>query len=182
MLCFLQLIEQPSNDRVLCVDLLLQLFDMAFISIRSFEISSMERPVNPNERQLAKPANHSTDSGRLFTTIRGSSMPGGYYSAAELAKFALAALPGRASEIARLADKERWPFVTKIGRGGAAGEIKLYTIPKYVQAAIALKRHREIHAELAQQEQQAQQQAANALVPPPLPTSRRRQRRRWRRR
>ncbi|MFY3986096.1 Mu transposase C-terminal domain-containing protein [Achromobacter xylosoxidans] len=91
-----------------------------------------------------------------------------FYSAAELTNLGLAVLPRKVENIVRRADSEAWPFIltrAKLG-GGTAGEIKRYTIPKYVQAAVALKRHREIQAEFAAQEQERD---ANALAALPTP-------------
>lgn len=69
-------------------------------------------------------------------------------SAAELVSFNLPVLPTKVENITRRADRERWPFVTQLGRGGHSGEIRLYTVPPYVQAAIALKRNKEIRSQL----------------------------------
>lgn len=84
------------------------------------------------------------------------------YSAAELARFRLSSLPGRASEIKRLADHECWPFIVERGVGGNAGEIRRYAVPRHVEIALALKRHKEIQSALA---------SSNTTRPAPLTTT-----------
>lgn len=98
-------------------------------------------------------------------------------SAAELASFNVSGLPGTIQGIMDRAKGECWPFVATSGRGGGSGKIKLYAVPKYVEAAIALKRDKEIRARLdlenAQHEndghtpQMAVTQTALAGVAPP---------------
>jgi len=67
-------------------------------------------------------------------------MNGTVYSATELVAMSLPNLPTKVENIARLAERESWPFVTAHGRGGEAGTIKLYTVPEYVHIAIAQQR------------------------------------------
>lgn len=68
------------------------------------------------------------------------------YSAQDLSAIGLSILPKLASDIAYRAGMEGWPFTTVCGRGGDSGAIKLYTVPEYVEVAIALKRHSENQA------------------------------------
>jgi len=73
-------------------------------------------------------------------------MSGKVYSAMELAKLGLPVLPGTYRNILLRAEAEQWPFMVMQGRGGDSGEIKLYSVPEYVQAAIGQRRAQEAAA------------------------------------